>query len=92
MLTLNATAGAPYPRAVAVFLRLIRRRPLIGFAGVCGFIFGGSFAYIAGSPFAYISYYHVPSQFYGLLFGAETVGMMAISLISARLVMHLGSE
>ena len=49
------------------------------------------YTYIAGTPFAYISYYHVPPQLYGLLFGVGIVGIMATKIVNARLVMRLGS-
>ena len=56
------------------------------------FFYGGMFAYIAGTPFAYISYYHVPPQFYGLLFAAGMVGIMATNLLNSRFVMRFGSD
>ncbi|MGI4800923.1 MAG: hypothetical protein ACRYG8_44240, partial [Janthinobacterium lividum] len=54
--------------------------------------FGGTFAYIAGSPFAYIAYHHLPPQYYGVVFGAGIVGLMALNLVNVRLVLRLGSE
>jgi MFS transporter, DHA1 family, multidrug resistance protein len=63
----------------------------MGYAGAGGFFYGGMFAYIAGTPFAYISYYHVPPQFYGLLFGAGILGIMITNLVNARLVMRFGT-
>jgi DHA1 family bicyclomycin/chloramphenicol resistance-like MFS transporter len=71
---------------------LIGHRTLLGLAGTCGFFFMASFAYVAGSPFVYIAYYHVPPQLYGLLFGSGIVGMMAVNLLSGRLVRRWGSE
>ncbi len=71
---------------------LLHQRRLLGFAGIAGCFFGGTFAYIAGSPFAYITYHRLPPQYYGLLFGAGIVGLMAMNLVNARLVMRLGSE
>src|SRR4051812_9087258 len=82
----------PLTRALIQYGTLLRDRRLIGFAGSSGFFYGGMFAYIAGTPFAYISYYHVPPQFYGLLFGVGIIGIMATNLLNARLVMRLGSE
>jgi DHA1 family bicyclomycin/chloramphenicol resistance-like MFS transporter len=73
------------------YLELIRERRLLGLAGTCGFFFMASFAYVAGSPFVYISYYHVPPQFYGFLFGSGIVGMMTVGLLNAHLVMRWGS-
>lgn len=71
---------------------LVRQRRLLGFAGIAGCFFGGTFAYIAGSPFAYIAYHHLPPQYYGVVFGAGIVGLMALNLVNVRLVLRLGSE
>jgi DHA1 family bicyclomycin/chloramphenicol resistance-like MFS transporter len=81
----------PLGRAMARYLRLVRHRRLMGYAGAGGFFFGGTFAYVAGTPFAYISYYHVPAQFYGLLFGSGIIGIMGTNLVNARLVLRLGT-
>jgi DHA1 family bicyclomycin/chloramphenicol resistance-like MFS transporter len=80
----------PLTRAVANYLLLIRQNRLMGYAGAGGFFYGGMFAYIAGTPFAYISYYHVPPQFYGVLFGAGILGIMVTNLLNARLVVLFG--
>ncbi|TCR00494.1 hypothetical protein [Neorhizobium sp. JUb45] len=45
------------------------------------------YAYIAGTRFAFITYHGVPSENYGLLFGA---GIVATNLINARLVHRFG--
>ena len=82
----------PLPRAFARYGVLLRQRRLLAFAGSGGFFYGGTFAYIAGSPFAYIAYHHLPARFYGLLFGAGIVGLMAANLVNARLVMRFGCE
>jgi DHA1 family bicyclomycin/chloramphenicol resistance-like MFS transporter len=80
----------PLTSALADYLLLIRHKRLMGYAGAGGFFYGGMFAYIAGTPFAYISYYHVSPQYYGLLFGAGTVGIMVTNLLNASLVMRFG--
>ena len=82
----------PLPLAFARYGLLLRERRLLAFAGSGGFFYGGTFAYIAGSPFAYITYHHLPARFYGLLFGAGIVGLMATNFINSRLVLRLGGE
>jgi MFS transporter, DHA1 family, multidrug resistance protein len=91
-LPVERRSRASLGRALVRYGELIRDRRLLGYAGAGGFFYGGMFAYIAGTPFAYITYYHVPPQFYGLLFGVGIIGIMATNLLNARLVMRLGSE
>ncbi len=80
----------PLGRAIADYRLLLRDRRVTGYAAAGGFFYAGMFAYIAGTPFAYIDYYHVRPQFYGLLFGAGIVGIMATNLGNARMVMRFG--
>ena len=82
----------PLLRAVAEYGHLLRQRAILGYAGVGAFFYLGVYAYIAGTPFAYISYYHVPAQLYGLLFGSVIAGIMAVNMINTRLVTKLGSD
>ncbi len=82
-------------RLATAFMRygeLLRHRSVLGYAGAGGFFYGATFAYTAGTPFAYISYYHVPEQLYGLLFGAGIAGIMATNTLNARLVRRVGSD
>jgi DHA1 family bicyclomycin/chloramphenicol resistance-like MFS transporter len=81
----------PLWRALTGYALLLRDRRLLSYAVTGGCFYGGIYAYIAGTPFAYISYYHVPPQLYGLLFGAGIVGIMATNLLNARLVLRLGA-
>lgn len=85
-------SGLPFGRVVAQYADLVRRRRLMGYIGAGGFFYGGMFAYIAGTPFAYITYYQVPAQLYGLLFGAGTLGIMITNLLNARLVVRFAGD
>lgn len=71
---------------------MLRQRAILGYAGVGAFFYLGVYAYIAGTPFAYISYYHVPAQAYGWLFGSVIAGIMAMNMVNTRLVTKLGSD
>lgn len=82
----------PLSRVFVTYGALLRQPRLLGYAGVGGFLYGGIFAYVAGTPFAYISYYHVPPQYYGLLFSLGSVGIMAANLFNVRFVARWGSD
>jgi DHA1 family bicyclomycin/chloramphenicol resistance-like MFS transporter len=71
---------------------LLRERRLLAYMGAGGFYYAGTFAYVAGSPFAFITYHHVPPRFYGVLFGAGIIGIMATNAINARIVRRLGGD
>lgn len=76
----------PLGRAIARYAELLRDRRILGYAGTGGFFYAGMFAYVAGTPFAYITYYHVPEQLYGLLFGLSILGIMAANILNSFLV------
>lgn len=80
----------PLSLALARYGQLSTNRRLLAYAGAGGFFYGGIYAYIAGTPFAYITYYHVPQQVYGFLFGIGIIGIMATNFLNARLVSRLG--
>ncbi len=77
-------------RALRRYIELVGNRRLLAYIGVGGFYYAGMFAYVAGTPFAYIDYYGVPSQLYGLLFGAGVLGIMATNMLNVRLVSRFG--
>lgn len=76
----------PLGRAMARYGELLRDRRILGYAGAGGFFYAGMFAYVAGTPFTYITYYHVPEQLYGLLFGLGIIGIMASNLVNSYLI------
>ncbi|MBM9616609.1 multidrug effflux MFS transporter [Desulfobulbus rhabdoformis] len=82
----------PLIRAMLRYGGLLKHPHVLGYAGAGGFLYAGMFAYVAGTPFAYITYYHVPEQRYGLLFGLVIVGIMTANMLNSRLVMRHGYE
>jgi DHA1 family bicyclomycin/chloramphenicol resistance-like MFS transporter len=82
----------PLGRAIARYGVLFLQPRLLGYAGVGGFFYAGAYAYIAGTPFAYITYYHVPEQFYGLLFALGIVGIMLANTVNVRLLRRFRSD
>ncbi len=83
---------APLLSALQGYLDLLSRRRLLGFAAAGGFFYAGIYAYIAGTPFAFIEFYHVPPQFYGVLFALGIVGIMLANVANARLVTRFESR
>ncbi|MBL7234728.1 multidrug effflux MFS transporter [Komagataeibacter oboediens] len=81
----------PLSRAFLRYGELFATPRLMAYTGAGAFFYGGMFAYVAGTPFAYISYYHVPPRYYGLLFGAGIIGIMATNMLNARLAHRIGS-
>ena len=65
---------------------------LLRYALAGGFYYGGCYAFIAGTPFAYVDYYQVSAQAYGLLFGANILGLMVLNFVNTRLVAKWGPE
>lgn len=82
----------PLLRVMTSYAGLLCNRRLLGYAGTGGFLYAGMYAYIAGTPFAYIDFYHVPAQFYGLLFGLGIIGIMAANIVNSSLVMRFGHD
>lgn len=80
---------------VDAFMRygdLLRRPKILGYIGVGGFFYAAMYAYIAASPFAFISYYHVPADRYGFLFGAGILGIVGSNLVNTRLLIRFGTS
>ncbi len=50
------------------------------------------YAFITGSPKVYITYFGVPEQYYGLLFGCNIIGLTLVSALNRRLVMSYAMD
>lgn len=82
----QAGGGGNILAAFHNYCLLARDREAMGIIGTLAFSFAGMFAFISGSPFVYISYFHVPAQYYGLLFGCNVVGMILVLLFNVRML------
>jgi len=80
----------PLVNALRYYAVLLREPVVMGYALVGGCFYMGIFASIAGSSFAYIAYHHVSPQWFGVIFSSGIIGIMAVNLTNARLVMRLG--
>ena len=65
--------------------RLLRDRRFMAYALGGTLAMGGMFAYIAGSPFVFMHLHGVSPQGYGLYFGANALGIMAVSQLVGQL-------
>jgi DHA1 family bicyclomycin/chloramphenicol resistance-like MFS transporter len=74
-------------RICAQYWDLLRDRQFMSYALCGGLVQAGLFAYIAGSPYVLIELHGIPPQYYGLVFGANAIGLIGSSQINARLVM-----
>jgi len=68
------------------YLTLLRSRPLVGFTLAAAFNSGALFAYITASPVLLISTYHIPPTSFGLVFGANAIGLIGMSQVNAHLL------
>ena len=73
------------------YAEILRNRRFLAYAFAGGFFYAGLFAYIAGTPFAYITFYHVPPQYFGLLFALGIIGIMGSNFINTKIVSRMGS-
>lgn len=65
---------------------LLRHRRFMAHSLAGGFGQAGMFAYIIGSPRIFIEFYGVEPQYYGFLFGANAMALIAGSQLNARLL------
>ena len=69
---------------------LVRDRLFIGCALTGGFAMGAMFAYISGSSFVYEGEFGVSPQLYSVLFGVNSLGIMAASSLNGWLLGRAG--
>ncbi|MNS41292.1 Bicyclomycin resistance protein [compost metagenome] len=73
----------------SVYGQLLTDRVFMGHSLSGALAQAGMFAYIAGSPFVFITLHGVPENRYGLLFGLNALGFVAVSQINAALVKRI---
>ncbi|WP_079227419.1 Bcr/CflA family multidrug efflux MFS transporter [Pseudomonas putida] len=57
-----------------------------------GLSFGGMFAFITASPYVYIELYGVSPRLYGFLFALNIGGVIAMTMLNARMVNRVGPQ
>ncbi|MBM7787069.1 multidrug effflux MFS transporter [Tenggerimyces flavus] len=73
--------------ALRSYRSLLRDRRYVGYAALSMLGFVAIFAYVSGSPFAYQEVHQLSPQLFGLMFGINSVGLVAASQLNARLVL-----
>lgn len=76
--------------ALVGYWQIARNSQALAYILCMGLSFGGMFAFITASPYVYIEYFQVSPQGYGWLFGLNICGVIAMTLVNARLVSRLG--
>jgi DHA1 family bicyclomycin/chloramphenicol resistance-like MFS transporter len=75
---------------IKVFRNLLGDRTFLPYAVSGSLAFAAMFAYIAGSPFVLEKIYGLTPTAYGLVFAANSVGLVVCSQVSGRLVARTG--
>lgn len=81
----RAPAFLSVKSVLANYARVFRNPVSLGYALVVALCFGCLFAYVSGSSLVLIGLMGVSAQFYGVLFAATSLGLVAGSLLNARL-------
>lgn len=76
----------------AAFAAVLRDRVFVGNAAVAALAFAAMFAYIAGSPFVLQKIHGISAQHFAMVFGANALGLIALSQVNGRLVHRLGPQ
>jgi DHA1 family bicyclomycin/chloramphenicol resistance-like MFS transporter len=71
-------------------LSVLRNRRFLCLGLASGALQAAMFAYISGSPFVFIELLGVPPERYGLLFGANAIGLIACSQVNRWLAPRFG--
>ncbi|MDB5371370.1 MAG: transporter, family, bicyclomycin/chloramphenicol resistance protein [Belnapia sp.] len=75
-----------------VYARMLGNRQFMGLTLAGVLPMAGMFAYIAGSPFVFMELHQIPPAHYGFYFGANAVGIMAVSQLNAWLSTRMAPE
>ncbi|WP_201771257.1 Bcr/CflA family multidrug efflux MFS transporter [Photorhabdus australis] len=82
----NNNSGGKLITTFRNYGKLLADAEAMAIIGTVAFSCAAMFAFISGSPFIYINYFQVPANYYGLLFGCNVLGMIAMVLLNVRLL------
>lgn len=78
--------------SLAAFRKLLTDRRFVGYALSCGFAFAACIVYYSVSPFILQNIYGLSPQIFGILFGANALGLAIMSQVNERLVSRIPSQ
>ncbi len=73
-------------QVIMTYWRLVSNRRFLGLALSGALPVAGMFAYIGGSPFVFMDLHGISPQGYGLFFGANALGIMAVAQTNAWVI------
>ena len=85
-----AQARGEHP--IRAYVDLLRQRALIGYTLAGAFNSAALFAYLAASPELLIQTYRIPPTSFGWVFGANAIGLIAMSQVNAHLLRRHNPE
>lgn len=85
-LPVESRATTPALAAFADYRALLGNAVFMRYTLCVTLFYVSAYAFITGSPHVYIEYFGVAPEHYGLLFGVNIIGLMAMSMINRRLV------
>lgn len=80
--------GGGFRSALHSFAAVMRDAPFVTNAAIAGLSFATMFCYIAGAPFVLQKVYGISAQGFAMTFGANAMGLIALSQVNGRLVRH----
>jgi DHA1 family bicyclomycin/chloramphenicol resistance-like MFS transporter len=76
--------------SVRAYGAILRDRTYVGLMLTGGLMFGALFAYVSGSSFVFQGMYELSEQQFAVLFGVNSVGLVAATQFNPRLVRRFG--
>lgn len=85
-------SGVSIGQSFANYAVLLKNKRFMVYTLCVTFFYVAVYAFITGSSFVYITYFGVPEQYYGFLFGINILGITLISAINRKLVMRFSLD
>lgn len=90
ILVTNTNSSVSLKQVFNNYYRLLSNKTFMRYTLCITFFYAAVYAFIARSPFIYISYFGIPEQYYGWLFGVNILGVMSLSYFNRNWVTKYG--